>query len=25
VLCLSSILSFAGAAGWRRWRKQPKA
>jgi hypothetical protein len=25
VLCLSSIFSFAGAAGWRRWRKQPKA
>ncbi|HEV8071780.1 MAG TPA: hypothetical protein VGP76_28960 [Planctomycetaceae bacterium] len=24
MLCLSCVFSFAGAAGWRRWRKQPK-
>jgi hypothetical protein len=24
VLCLSCVFSFAGAAGLRRWRKQPK-
>jgi hypothetical protein len=25
VLCLSCVFSFAGATGWRRWRKQRKA